>query len=486
MRERAGTDTAAASERAGGDAGASWEDLPAGWRQAFRWVERTVGGRVVRWERQPRWRPAWFLDVERDGTTVPLYWRGARGALDHGISDLRYEMGVLEVLEAHGIPVPHVYGWCPEPEGLLLERRSGRTELTDADSDAERVAVLDHYVEILAQMHAIPVEAFEAKGLRRPETAEEVGLGDFDKWERVYRATKRRPAPMEEFGIRWIRRNVPRDRTDVCFVAADCGQFLYEHGRVTTVFDLEFSYLGDRAAELAGLRIRDAAHKLGDVRRALRRYAGLTGTAIDPAVVDYHTVRFAWVNPLSLGHLCADPPPEINYVQYQAWYVLCSRWGLDVLARRVLGRDAPGDAGRPATADPPPVRPPATPSGRAPAFAALVTALDPSRADGDRERAYELETQQRVARYLQQVDRYGAAVDAAEREELADLLGCAIDRLPRTHEEREAELEDFVLAAGPEHDAVLVRFFRRRLQREELLLEPALGYLRGSTIPPID
>jgi hypothetical protein len=441
------------------------------WRRALAFAERTVGGRVVGFERQPRWRPAAFLDVERPtGEVVPLYWRGARGALDHGISDLRYEKGVLQVLEDHRIPVPHVHGYSDDPEGLLLERRSGTVEPLDAETDAERVAVMDHYVEILAAIHAIPVEAFEAKGLVRPRTAEDVGLGDFAKWEQVFRAKKVGPAPMEEFGIRWVRRNVPRHRTDVCFVLADCGQFLYEHGRVTTVFDLEFSYLGDPAAELAGLRCRDAAHTLGDMRRAIRRYFDVTGTEIDTAVIDYHTARFAWVNPLSLKPICDDPPPEINYVQYKAWYVICSRWGLDVMAR-LTGADM----------TPPPV-PPDAPTPRASAYATLVAGLSPEREPDDPGRAYHLGSLQRISQYLQQVDRHGAAFDAADRDELAAILG----HRPASWEDGEAELERFVLEAGPEHDATLVRFFRRRLQREEILLGPALGYLSGSTLPPID
>ena len=204
------------------------------------------------------------------------------GALDHGISDLRYEYHVLQVLEAHGIPVPHIYGFCDEPEGLLLARLPGRTEMVDAADDDERVALLDEYVEIMARMHAIPVADFEARGLRRPTTSDELGLADFDSWERVYRAKERGPAPMEEFGIRWIRRNMPPDRSKVCFVTADCGQFLFEHGRITAVFDFEFSYLGDPAADLAGLRCRDAAHTLGDMRRAIAKYSELTGDHIDP------------------------------------------------------------------------------------------------------------------------------------------------------------------------------------------------------------
>ncbi|HUP72364.1 MAG TPA: phosphotransferase [Acidimicrobiales bacterium] len=442
--------------------------FPAEWQAAFDWVEHTTGGRIVRWEVQPRWRPACFIDVDVDGTTVALYWRGARGALDHGISDLRYEYHVLQVLEAHGIPVPHIYGFCDEPEGLLLARLPGRTEMVDAADDGERVALLDEYVEIMARMHAIPVADFEARGMQRPTTSDELGLADFDAWERVYRAKKRGPAPMEEFGIRWIRRNMPPDRSKVCFVTADCGQFLFEHGRIVALLDFEFSYLGDPASDLAGLRCRDAAHSLGDMRRAIAKYGELTGDHIDPRIIDYHTVRFGWVNPLSLGWMCADPPREINYVQYKAWYVLCSMWSLDVLAT-LTG----------ATVDPPAI-PDAAPSPRAPAHQLMVAALDPANAP-DAARAYELDALHRVAQYLEQSDLYGPAFEADNMAEVAEVLG----HHPATWQQAEAELERFVLAAGPEHDAALVRLFHRRLAREKALLHPALGYLTGSRMTPI-
>ncbi|HAC78955.1 MAG TPA: hypothetical protein DCG06_01580 [Deltaproteobacteria bacterium] len=39
------------------------EDLAPEWRRAIAYVEEHVGGRVVRAERQARWRPAWVFDV---------------------------------------------------------------------------------------------------------------------------------------------------------------------------------------------------------------------------------------------------------------------------------------------------------------------------------------------------------------------------------------------------------------------------------------
>jgi hypothetical protein len=36
------------------------------------WLERDLGGRVIRIERQARWRPAWWVDLEREGGLLPL------------------------------------------------------------------------------------------------------------------------------------------------------------------------------------------------------------------------------------------------------------------------------------------------------------------------------------------------------------------------------------------------------------------------------
>ena len=64
-------------------------------------------------------------------------------------------------------------------------------------------------------MHAIPVADFEERGCARPKTSDELGLADFRFVGGVYREKKLGPAPMEEFGIRWIRRNMPPDRSKV-------------------------------------------------------------------------------------------------------------------------------------------------------------------------------------------------------------------------------------------------------------------------------
>ena len=42
-------------------------------------VEETVGGRIVSSQRQVRWRPAWFVAVEKEGATETIHLRGDRG-----------------------------------------------------------------------------------------------------------------------------------------------------------------------------------------------------------------------------------------------------------------------------------------------------------------------------------------------------------------------------------------------------------------------
>lgn len=78
------------------------------------WLERHLGGRVVRIERQPRWRPVWFADLERDGETLALCVRGDRTDMPL-VFPLEHEMNLQRTMHEHGIPTPRVYGLIESP-----------------------------------------------------------------------------------------------------------------------------------------------------------------------------------------------------------------------------------------------------------------------------------------------------------------------------------------------------------------------------------
>jgi hypothetical protein len=377
-------------------------------------------------------------------------------------------MGVLQALEAAAIPVPHVYGFSPDPRGIVMTCSPGRANLATAESDAERESVLDHYVEILAEMHRLDTKPFEDLGLYRPNTAGELGLGDFPRWEKSYRERKNRPEPLIEFTIGWLRRNVPTGRSRASFVAGDSGQFLFDRGRVTAILDLELSYLGDPLADLAGMRCRDLSEPLGDLPRGFRRYGEVMGEEVNVAVVQYHTVRFSICTPLAVAPLVAKPPPGLNLAQYLGWNLVYGRGPLEIIAE--LG----GFALRP-----PELPEPAASGRNSAAFDGLVSLLQ---GGGTPEaRGYEMDTALRVAEYVRELDRRGDRLDAQDAEELADLLG----RQPADWHEGDAALEALILEAPPERDAEIVQYLYRRTLRGEALLRPAMRELTDARLQPV-
>ncbi len=444
-------------------------DVEAPWPEAFAWIERELGGRIVSAERQPRWRPAWFIDLERDGELLPLYFRGDRGATDHGIYPLEHEMHALQVLGEQGLPVPRIYGFCPQPRGIVMERVHGQTNLATNPDPAERRAVLEHYMELLARMHALDVAPFVAAGLRLPADPGQAALGDFAHWERAYRRMKRRPEPLIEFVIAWVRRNMPQGNPQLSFLAGDSGQFLFEGARVTTMLDFELAYIGDAAADLGALRSRTLSEPLGDIAAALQHYARVRGEPIDVAAVDFHTVRFAICTPLSVAGTVADPPPGTDYVRYLAWYLVYARMPLEVIAHRQGIRLDPVAELQPA------------PSRHAPGHEALLARLAPPVA-GDAAAVYQAETTWRIAEYLRRVDSLGPACEAADLDEAAELLGF---RPPDWRAADEA-LEKLVASSGVEREAELVRFFHRRLQRQEAILRPVMQELADVQVQMLD
>jgi aminoglycoside phosphotransferase len=428
-------------------------------------VEALVGGRIVAAESQARWRPAWFLEVEKpSGERVSVYFRGDRGVEQHGVYPLEHEYEVLRVLEAHGIPVPHIHGFCDEPRGIVMEKAPGRANLATAVDEAERRAVLDHYIEILVAMHRIPLAAFAHLSLPLPATPEALALGDLPRWERSYRARKKQPEPLIEFVLRWLHENTPRERSRATFLAGDAGQFLFEAGRVTRVIDLELAYLGDPLADLAGMLSRDLSEPLGDLSRGFRRYGELMGEPVDLPTVLYHAVRFAIVTPLATAPLTQAPPPGLNYVQYAGWGLVYGRGALDALAQREgIALEAPA-------------LPEAEATRASPAFAHAVALLE-----RPAQKSYEADVSLRLAQHLAEVDRRGPRLEALDLAEASALLG----RRVTSWSEADAALEAYVLAAPPARTPDIVQLLHRRVLRREALLKPALRELDGVAIQKI-
>jgi len=458
------TDTPSSSSKS-----PSRTELEPEWQRAFDWVEREVGCRIRSFERQPRWRPAFFLETERDGAPLPLYLRGERGALDHGVYPLEHEAKVFQVLESEGLPVPHVYGMIPDPKMIVLDRMPGRADLSTAKDEAERVSVLNHYMDLLADLHAIDPKRFEAIGVERPRGPEALGFADLARWEKAYRAAKNRPDAIIEFNYGWLRRNVPRDREKVACLQVDSAQFLFDSGRVTSFLDLELACLGDPAADLAGMRGRDMAEPLGPLNPAFERYFEKTGERIPKSVIDYHTVRFNLATPTTCAPIVAEPSDTVDFIQYLAWYWVWARASVEVIA------DSMG------IALPQPTIPEPAKSEASPAHDLLVRKLGALRSQNEGFLRYELDTTWRNAVYLSRVESMWPEMEKEEAAEIDAILGRKTAPLDRA-----AELESFVLEKGAAHEEALLGLFQKQCLRREALFQPVARELDGKHIQLIE
>ncbi len=438
------------------------ESLEPEWQRAFAWVENELGIEITSFERQARWRPAFFVEASKGGESMSLYLRGDRGELDHGIYPLEHEGRVLQVMESEGLPVPHIHAVIPDPKMLVMDKVPGRHDLSTAENEEERVSVLNHYMDLLADLHAIDPKRFEEIGLDRPRGPAALGFADLARWEKVFRESKTRPEPLIEFVFGWLRRNVPKEREEVACLQVDAGQFVFENGRVTSFLDLELACLGDPAADLAGMRGRDLAEPFGDLNPAFERYFAKTGKRIPKEIIDYHTVRFNLASPTTCAPMIVNPPEAVDYVQYLGWYWVWSRACIEVMADHAQ------------IVLPTPVIPEPGRSVLAPAHDFMVSRLADLRSKSEGFMKYELDLNWRNAVYLQRAESMGAEMEKDEGAEIDALLGRVTKPM-----NREAELEAFVMEKGEAEEVALMQFFQKRCLRQEALFEPVARELKG-------
>ncbi len=420
------------------------------------WIARNIGAEIVRFEQQPRWRGGWWVDVKKDGKTFPLYVREERKE-DYPPWPLEHEAGALQVLERHGVPVPHVWGIIDDPHATVMDALPGHCDFAQV-SEAERVAVLEAFAEAVARQHAIPPrELAEALNLKIPETPEDISLGCFKICEEMYLKGKKLPEPRVEFLRQWVYRNIPRHRDRVSVLSVDSGQFLFQDGRVTGLYDLEYACLGDPLIDVAFIPLRLSMHNAGDVSPFFRRYAERTGDTLELDVLAFHAVWWGLCTPFILTADLHAPGTQAKYFEYAGWYIGSIISQLEVLADAmgiVLSKELDVPAPRPTR------------------WAKMIDVMLGRLPAPDPAEPYDLTEQRKFLTFVQRADaqrdveaRYFADVEALTGRAVADWL------------EADTVLEHFVLSAGPEHDEALIRLFHSWAVTQARTFLPGLAHL---------
>ncbi len=424
------------------------------------WLERTLGCTDVTLHRQRRWRPVWRAEVTQNGVRRELLLKGERTWPTHP-HPLDYEMRMQRTLHENGMPIPAILGMCPEPNTIVMEWvRGGRDPgliqeaiANRSSMSADRWEASLRYMDILADMHRIPPDRFEAEGAVMPHGAREIALNSFERFHETTRTTGITD-PLIAFCSRWLRRNVPAGRTGVAFLTGDCGQFLSDGPEVTCILDVEIGHLGDPMRDLACYRGRHPIENMGDIPALFRRYEAASALPLDYDAIAFHTVTFmleAYYGPLIGLH---ETGPGGDWVEAAVQIAIIGRRCMEALAE-IIGLEL-------AAFDLP--EPEATPMEDM-AFDKLIADLDrvplsPALQDWQRG------VMASVPRYLRTRLHYRNWAACEDLADIARLTG--IDGV--TSADADAVLTRFVEQAGPEHDAALTRLFYRQTLRQCLII----------------
>ena len=431
-------------------------DLPAGIPQ---WLGELCDGRVTRLERHTARREAWVVDVEsRGGAVAEGFLRLERVPVPDNPWSLARETRIVEALRQTPVPVPRVLGRNDRLACTLFERVRGRADLHNVPPAQQR-RVMEHFFDIVADLHAVDIARFAEAEFPRPATARDCALGEMDLVTRRWAPfLGRYRDPLITFGIDWLERNVPRDIPRVAFVQGDTGpvNFMFEDDRVTAVIDWEWGHLGDPMEDLGNISVREFWNPSGGLLGLLERYEKRSGRPVDLQAVRYYRVQqnMRGMIPIAERTVVADPHEPLAW--YLAYRYIGDRSTMEAMAEHmgisIARPEMPADDGIP---DPLAVSAewvnehdvrPSVSSAFAGARAAEVSIL---------------------IRCMERVRRLGREIERADLAELGTLLG----RRFRTVQAGNAAL-DAAIRAHQLGDPELVSFLGRRAYRLEWLYAP--------------
>lgn len=166
------------------------------------------------------------------------------------------EFNVIRLMEAQGIPVPHML-WA-DPDGTWLERPfsigrwlPGTADVVPLVGTERGDVIMDQYVDVLARLHAIDPAVAGIDFLGSP-TRETAALEQIELFEGGYHKQRLEDFPAIEYMIRWLKKHQPvASRVSVVHGDFRLGNFMYDGDDFVALLDWEQVHLGDPVEELA-------------------------------------------------------------------------------------------------------------------------------------------------------------------------------------------------------------------------------------------
>ncbi|NNM12300.1 MAG: hypothetical protein HKO60_10300 [Pseudomonadales bacterium] len=304
------------------------------------WVASNLAGEVYDIVRLERWRPQWKVSYRTNGESRTVLFRGNRPVAPE--ESLRFEMETMQVLEAHDIKVPHIYGWVESPTAFVMDwidtedRAPGMLHTAIENPSVmtdDRWQAMLSYMDELADVHAVPLAAF--KHIERlaspPVGAQDIAMHSVERMYQIGLATKNSDTTIE-FLQTWLRCNVPAHRTIPSFISGDAGQFMSAGTEVLALLDFEIADIGDTHWDLAGLRGRHPYENMGDIPALYRRYEKASGKQVDLPVIAYYTVAFLQLAGIAAKLFMAPNSRGGNWIEGVMEYASIMRRALEAIA----------------------------------------------------------------------------------------------------------------------------------------------------------
>lgn len=440
------------------------------------WIQRVTGATHIRAQRRPGGgrRQAWLVDAEhRDGAVDPLFLRyDESDPTETGDPfTLAREAHFYQALQGSAVPVPKLVGAHPQVQAVLCSRVDGETwfsRLHDADV---RIAIASEFMSTLAALHRVDPARVE---LDEPRASLRACVeADIARWESLYRFGNPPKDPTIEFGLAWLKANIP-DVADVdpVLVQGDTGpgNFLYADGHVTAVLDWELAHFGDPMEDLGWLALRAVQEPFTCFVDRIADYERASGAPVDVDRIRYYRL-FAEFKVVILGFrrkFSDELHGELgNALIYE---VLHNRLFADALAEQYSL--STGDFSQLLA-----VR---TERGQLydVVLAQLKDIVLPGTADPFV--AMRIKGLARIVKYLREEDAHRDAVEKAE----LDALELALGHRPSSVADGRVELADAIDEAALSNvDIVSYVWTRARLQLE--MMRPAMGVLAERTFDPL-